>query len=188
MKEGNETVLLSILIPTIKKHRAKFSELAIHLSKQIVPGVEVVFDTDEHLTTGAKRNELLRDAKGKYVVFVDSDDWVPIYYISELLKAIRTDADSFAINGTISTNGKNVLNWYISKDLPYKESHRNGQKVYLRYPNHITPMKREIALQVEFPDKVHGEDYEWATELHKRNLIKTEHRIEKPMYYYRYVK
>lgn len=177
-------MLLSILIPTIQRHRTKFSELALLLSRQIVEGVEVVFDTDEHLTTGAKRNELLKSAKGKYVAFVDSDDLVPSYYVSEILKAIESEADCFAINGTISTNGKNVRNWYISKDLPYKESEVNGQKVYLRYPNHITPMKREIALRVKFPDKTHGEDYDWATELHNLNLIKTEYKIEKPMYFY----
>ena len=47
-------------------------------------------------------------------------------------------------------------------------------------------MKREIAIQVQFPDKYIQEDYEWATEIHNRGLIKTEHKIDKPMYHYKY--
>ncbi len=183
-------MLLSILIPTVKRHRGKFSRLAVHLSRQIKDPsvVEVIFDSDETLTTGRKRNELLACAKGKYVVFVDSDDWVPDYFVRELLIAVDSGADCFAINGTITTNGKNERKWFISKDLPYEESTLNGKKVYLRYPNHITPMKREIAVQVKFPDKTHGEDYAWATELHEKELIKTEFKIIKPMYQYRYVR
>lgn len=187
-------MLLSILIPTIKRHRKKFSELAVELSSQIVQGgyhgkVEVIFDSDQHATTGLKRNRLLSRATGEYVVFVDSDDAVPEYYISEVINAIESGADCFAINGIHTTNGRNKTQWFISKDNPYSDSHdQHGKRIYLRYPNHITPMKRSIACQVAFPDKTIGEDYDWATEIRNRGLIKTEFKIEKPMYHYRYVR
>lgn len=151
--------------------------------------VEVIVEGDAgKITTGAKRNILLSKAKGLYTVFIDDDDWVPPYYIEELLKASESRADCFAINGTITTNGGNEKKWYISKDNPYcasKDGH--GNEIYLRYPNHITPIKRKIATQVQFPDITRGEDYIWATEIHDRGLIKTEYTIERPMYEYRFI-
>ncbi len=180
-------MILSILICSLWKRAGDFARLLNVLDQQLTNEVEILTDVDNgEVTTGVKRNRLLQKAKGKYVVFIDDDDLVPHYYIEEILKASKSDADCFAINGTITTDGKNERKWYISKDLPYKESLENGNKIYLRYPNHITTIKREIAQQFLFPDKVHGEDYDWATQLHKSGLIKTEFKIEKPMYYYLY--
>jgi glycosyltransferase involved in cell wall biosynthesis len=138
-------------------------------------------------TTGRKRNWLLSQAVGDYVVFVDDDDEIPAYYVEELLKAHGSGADCFGINGIITTNGADEKQWFISKDYEYKAEQRDGREVYLRYPNHITPIKRKIALLAEFPDVSHGEDYEWATKIRKTGKIKTECTIERPMYHYKFV-
>lgn len=139
------------------------------------------------MSTGEKRNILLERAKGKYVVFVDDDDSVATNYVDLLLKAAESDADCFAINGTMTTNGANLKRWYIAKDNPYKAEIVNGEEVYLRYPNHITPIKRSIAIQVKFPHVYRGEDYQWATELHLKKLIQSEFVIETPLYEYKFI-
>lgn len=150
--------------------------------------VEIITALDNRqITTGAKRNILYQMAKGIFSTSIDDDDSVPTYYIQELLEAAKSDADCFAINGIITVNGKDEKKWYISKDLPYVTSKdEQDNEIYLRYPNQICPIKSEICKQFLFPDKVYGEDFAWATQIHNSDLIKTEVAIQKPMYFYRY--
>jgi hypothetical protein len=157
--------------------------------------VEVLTNVDHGesaggLTTGQKRNDLVTQAKGKYIVHVDDDDAVPPYYIEELLKAAESDADCFSISGIITTDGKEEKVWHISKDNNYAAKFdAQGKEYYERYPNHITPMKRSIASMIKFPHQSIGEDYIFATILHKEGLLKTEYRIDRfPMYYYKFVR
>jgi hypothetical protein len=151
-------------------------------------GVEILHEVDERqITTGEKRNKLLERAKGFYSVFIDDDDEVPEYYISELLFAADSFADCFDINGVMTTNGGNPKQWFIKLGSEYKADHSTGKEIYLRYPNHITPIKSEIAKQIKFPHITIGEDYAWATMLRDSGLIKTSYLIEKPMYTYKFI-
>ena len=182
-------MIISILIPTLYERAQQFAILKAHLERQIrecsAHGlVEILVNVDNReKPTGRKRNELLQDAKGEYVVFVDDDDEVPDYYISELLEAAKGKADCMAINGTYTENGGVPIRWEIAIANPYEKI---GNIIY-RYPNHITPIKREKAIKFSFPDKTFGEDYDWATRVHNSGVLKTETKIEKPMYHYRYV-
>ena len=150
--------------------------------------VEIITCVDNrNFSTGHKRNLLYQMASGIYSVSIDDDDIVPAYYIEELLNAAASDADTFAINGEITTDGRDRTQWLISKDNRYVTSEENGVKVYLRYPNHITPIKTSITKMFMFPDITFGEDYQWATKIHNSGAIKTEYRIDKPMYHYKYI-
>ena len=100
----------------------------------------------------------------------------------DILKAAEQDPDVIVFNGTMTTNGKDERKWYISKDYPYEA--KNG--AYYRYPNHIVPIRREIAIQFKFQDITVGEDYLWATAIHTSGLIKTEVKIEKELYHYQF--
>lgn len=181
---------ISILIATLDERAGIFKNLKDELLRQILVThykVEILSLRDNReKTTGAKRNWLLNKAKGKYVVFIDDDDEVPDYYVKELLKAAESDADAFAINGIITTNGADEKKWDISKNNPYDSIIVDGKEFYRRYPNHITPIRATIAKMFKFPDIVFGEDYAWATDIHNSGLIKTEYKIDKPMYHYRY--
>lgn len=57
---------------------------------------------------------------------------------------------------------------------------------YERYPNHLNCIKSSIAKKFKFPETNHGEDTDWATQIHKSGLIKTEHYIPEIIYYYDY--
>lgn len=187
-------MILSILIPSLNERAGLLASMMRHLENQIescevVGQVEILsLIDDRELTTGAKRNELVAMAKGTYITHVDDDDMIPSFFIEELLKATKSEADCFSISGLITTDGADEKVWHISKDLGYgAKFDSQGREYYERYPNHITPMKREIAIQIKYPDQTIGEDFAFATALKNAGLIKTEYRIERfPMYHYKF--
>ncbi len=174
---------ISILIASLESRSHLYGPLYDYLIGQINDHsqVEIVsFIDNKQFSTGHKRNELLKAASGKYIIFIDDDDWVEPYYVEELLKAAESDADCFAINGWITTNGRHKMQWFLSKDHPNVT--RNN--TYLRTTNHITAVKRELALQAGFPDKSNAEDKFYSDRV--AVLCKTEYKIKKPMYHYRF--
>jgi glycosyltransferase involved in cell wall biosynthesis len=188
-------IILSVLICSLHKRFGMLGKLLRNLEYQITDAqandlVEVLVNADGgEKSTGRKRNELLRQARGKYVMAVDDDDRVSERYIVELLEAAKSDADCFSISGYMWTNGVNKRDWHISNDYEYcTKKNSVGEDEYFRFPNHITPIKREIAVQFEFPDKYQFEDFEWASKIKASGLIKTEHRIDySPMYIYDFI-
>lgn len=179
-------MILSILIPSLHKRRGLLMRLLDSIPKH--PDVEILTDIDNgEVTTGKKRNNLIKRAKGEYVVFVDDDDELSPEYIPEILKAAQQKPDCIVFSGWMTTDGVNRKDFHLSIHHPYTAVTRNGKEEYLRYPNHITPIKREIALQVDFPNKKIGEDYAWATQIHESKLLKTEVKIHKYLYHYKFI-
>jgi|ERR1700733_2832658 len=198
-------IKLSILIPSLETRRVGLSELVCSLFIQcgMLKGVkpetkqgcsivtlsfkevEIIVAVDNKgITSGEKRNLLIDLSKGKYIITVDDDDSVPDYYVQELLKATESDADCFAINGKITTDGIDEIEWRLSKDNANVTIFENGKKVYLRTTNHITGTKRSLALLAGFPAKSLAEDKEYSIRLNPH--LKTEFKIDKPMYHYRF--
>lgn len=183
-------MILSILIPVIPIYEARFNELYNHLLNQVKGReVEILYTISKPqieggISTGQRRQDLLLKSKGKYIVFIDSDDWVYEYYIDEMLQACNSDADCFAINGIMTTDGQHETKWYLSKDYKNHDAREGNKMVYYRHTNHITAVKREIALDAGFPDKSNAEDKHYSDRL----VLKTEYKIEKPMYWYRFSK
>ena len=190
---------LSILIASLYQRGDMLANLMNHLSLQMSDKVkkeignfryvfneevEIIAHCDNgQISIGEKRNTLLAEAKGDYIVFIDDDDMVPDYYIDEILKGVETGCDSMAINGIMTTNGEDKREWLI-----YQGSEYNDQGgVYHRFPNHITPVKRGLALAASFPLLNNGEDYQYAVRLKDLGLLKTEYIIRKPMYHYQYL-
>lgn len=180
---------LSILIPVIPQHEQKFNELLRHLQNQISDPtqVEILWSlTESQLnggpSSGKKRQLLLQMAKGDYVSFIDADDWVYDYYVDEILTACASGADCFAINGIMTTDGQHETKWYLSKDFQNEDRREGNKTVYYRHTNHITGVKRSIALAAGFPDKSNAEDKYYSDRLQ----LRTEYKIEKPLYHYRF--
>lgn len=193
---------LSILIPLVPQHEKKFNELRAYLESQIKDRpVEILSLNSKSQkeggeSTGRKRQRLLEQAKGEYVVYIDADDWVWEYYVDEMLRACQSGADCFAINGIMTTDGRDEIKWRISKDninpgnidpktgrVVQDDYRENGKHVYLRKTNHITGVKRSIALAAGFPDKSNAEDKYYSDRLQ----LRTEFKIEKPLYHYRFI-
>jgi glycosyltransferase involved in cell wall biosynthesis len=186
-------MILSILIPTVPQRTNLFLELHSEINKQLELSnyfglVEVISDDAPKgtKTTGQKRNDLLNAAQGEYVWFIDDDDMIMPNAIYNIITALEQKPDALAINGIMTTNGRDKKEWYISKNLEYTADWSKGYEIYLRPTNHITPTKRDIARLIKFEDKSNFEDYAYCMELKKLGLIKTEVEIEEPVYHYRY--
>jgi len=182
-------MLLSILICTLPSRQRMFDSLVRNLSKQVSDGdfydeVELFSDADINKSIGDKRNDLLRLAQGKFIVFIDDDDQVDSEYISLIIKTIKSNQniDCIGMRGIITFDGGNEQKWIISKAYG-KWYEDNG--VYYRTPNHISPVKRSIAVEKGFPNKSDGEDYDYSMAI--LPLLKNEVMIDKEIYHYRYI-
>ena len=174
-------MMLSILICTIDGRADMLGNLLSHLKKQCNNNVELLVGYGKE-STGAKRQKLIERAKGDYVVFIDDDDWVPDYYVSEMLAGCSSGLDCMAINGIMTTDGLHETKWYLGKDFKNEDRREGNKTVYYRHTNHITAVKREIALKAGFPNKSNAEDKYYSDRLQ----LKTEYKIERPMYHYRF--
>lgn len=174
---------LSILIPSVREDAVLLARLLDVLKRQINnnPDIEVLIDEREPpVTTGEKRNALVARATGLYTVFIDADDLPLNDYIHDTLQAIEQGPDCITFTGFMTTHGANRESFVLRLGEKYES--RGG--VYYRWPNHIVPIKREIAMQVKFPDTTQGEDYAWSKRLNDLKLIKTEIHINKDLYWY----
>ena len=176
---------LSILICTMPERSQMFNAIKAKILNQIEKAktneVEVLSNDRLDITTGEKRNLLLAQSKGDFIVFVDDDDDVYEYYVAEIVNTINENPniDCIGTNGIISFNGQNSKQWFIS--ISYKHWHESAG-VYYRTPNHISPIRREIAIGIGFPNQHHGEDFAYSMSilphLHKEAII------AKPLYHY----
>lgn len=172
---------LSVLICTIPPRFKLLNELKASLKFQSNGyDVEVLSD-DGKGTIGAKRQRLLIAATGDYVAYIDDDDDINPQYI-KLIFALLGSCDVIGFEGEITTNGRNKKRFTISKEHPYEE--KGG--VYYRYNNHLSPIRRGIALEIGYKDMQFGEDFDYAMRLKESGLIKIEKYIYTPMYFYRY--
>jgi glycosyltransferase involved in cell wall biosynthesis len=178
-------IKLSILIATISERFYQFCALDKELRRQandpLEQTVQVFSHRDMFKNIGTKRNELLMAAQGDYIVFIDDDDTISSNYIAKILAATESNPDCIGISGMITTNGADERQWHISKDFG---SWYEKDNIYYRTPNHISPVRRELALQAGFPEIAHGEDYEYSMRL--LPLLKTEVKIEENIYHYDY--
>lgn len=176
-------MILSILIATIPERRIMFDRLLYEIRQQVIKAnveIEILADP-EGGSIGAKRQRMIEKAQGEYVVFIDDDDRIDKDYLMLILNALKENPDVVGFNGIMTTNGRMTKMFRISKDFNYEEK----KGVYYRYNNHLSPVKRELALVTGYKDIGYGEDYDYATRL--KPLIKTEVYIDRYLYYYKYV-
>lgn len=175
---------LSILICTTSTREKVIRGLLRNLNHQIKKyplEVELLINGHETDNVGKKRNDLLLQANGTHCVFIDSDDMVSKDYVKLILNALRSDPDCVGISGIITTNGKDLRQWHISKE--YGTWYKKGRNYY-RTPNHISPIRTELARKVMFPEISHGEDAVFSRNVHP--LLKSEVIIKGNIYSYLY--
>ena len=185
----------AVLIPTIPKHRKTLMALMMQMTEQVckyqvqdhfcVYTLEDSKDKDNSI--GAKRNRLLDFAvadKIDYVAFIDSDDRISADYMKQVFTGIAYEPDCCSLNGIITVDGQNPKEFKHS--ISYKGWYEDNG-IYYRYPNHLNCIKTEIADQIRFPENSFGEDKDFSMRLMESGLIKTEHVIEYPIYYYDYI-
>jgi glycosyltransferase involved in cell wall biosynthesis len=175
-------MILSILIPTLRRRNAQLRLLLDAVYSQQVDGVEVLLDIDDgEDTVGKKRQRLLSKARGEFVAHIDDDDRISPTYVSKILSAIEKNPDVVGLTGIITTEGLNPKKFIHTMQCKTWYEHEN---CYYRNPNHLNPVKRELALQVGFKDINCGEDKDYSDRL--LPLLKTEVFIPETLYYYQF--
>jgi glycosyltransferase involved in cell wall biosynthesis len=183
-------VLLSVLIPTLRSRQQSFAALTAKLQGQIAASdlhdqVEIVhFRDDREHSVGAKRNWLLDNARGEFVVFVDDDDDVSDQYVPLICRTLREhpEIDCVGITGTILFRGSHARTFVHS--LRYK-GYRHVKGTYLRPPLHLNPMRRDIAKRYRFPDINYSEDIDWGMRICRDGVLAREYFLSEVLYYYR---
>jgi glycosyltransferase involved in cell wall biosynthesis len=175
---------LSILICSLTERAHQLPGLLETLDEQIMfpEDVEVLVELDNReRTTGAKRNTLLDKAKGDYVCFVDDDDMVCDRYVDWILTAIESKPDVVGMIGQLRHAGDTIGTFIHSiryTDWVNDEAHR----LYTRCPNHLNPVRRDLACAARFPDVTRFEDRAYSEAL--RGKLLKEVMIELPIYFY----
>jgi glycosyltransferase involved in cell wall biosynthesis len=152
-----------------------------HMQDQVE--VLTLVDNKEQ-TTGAKRNALLEMAKGEYIDFIDDDDEIKDNYLPLVMMGVNSGSDVVGMRLIHYQEGK--IYGYTTHSIRFKEwkniPGENGIWTFQRCPNHLNPVRRELALKAGFPDLTIGEDRDYSYRL--RPLLKTEYMIEEPIYFY----
>lgn len=182
--------LLSVLLPSIIIRNQQFINLSHRLVDLVKAGgflskVEFKSNVDnKEISIGKKRQELLNEATGEYVLFIDDDDDVPNYYFTKIFEALESKPDCIGFKIDFRKDGKSKIACHSNR---YKSWENNVDGYdFVRCPNHLNPIKREIALQAGYEDLRFGEDSKYSLKLAAENLIKSEVFINEIMYIYKF--
>lgn len=166
---------LSVLILTTSDRQNYYDNLISILDQQVTSAVQVLTNSDDNKNIPIKRNELLNQATGDYICFIDDDDEVSDNYISEILTALDTDPDFVKITMEKYIDGRMDSIRYLSLDNSLYTHHDSNNNVIAKrtFPCHLNPVKRSIALAVGFKESLdYGEDTDYSKRLRIR--LKTE--------------
>lgn len=174
---------LSILICHLNERAVKLAELMAVLEPQLTPDVQLLVESDSgEMDIGAKRNKLLFNARGTYVAYIDDDDQVTPDYIASIMKAIETGPDCVGIEGILRFGNDPDRKFIHSVSVNEWREGEDG--IFYRSPNHLNPVRKDIAMQVKFVESMnHGEDHDYSRRI--QPLLSSEVYIGHPIYIYR---
>ena len=133
------------------------------------PGVQALALEDEgELTIGEKRQSLLASATAEYVCFIDDDDLVSTDYVRRIYAALTAtdppDVVGFRLRYFEGAAMAGVaIHSYRAAEIPAHAPpgcHRQE-----RIPNHLNPVRRELALRVGYKRLNFGEDADYSKRL-----------------------
>lgn len=163
---------LSILIPTLKKRYNILYQILNEVKRQLKTVKflwEIIIDCDEgEKTLGQKRNDLVKEAKGEYIIFLDDDDAIhPLFFQIYEPMFLTRDYDVGELYGLRYSDSK--VDRPVHYSLPYAKYMvwYNDVTIYLRSPCHLTPMRTSLAKTIQWLNVTNGEDREFSKRLSK---------------------
>lgn len=174
---------LSILIPSVPERMPFLNKLLPELNRQTLhKPVEILVHIDNKKSVIAhKRNNLLSQAKGRFISFIDDDDRISPNYIDTLLATIEQvpHADCIVFDVEVTINGGPPKLAKYDKDYTFGED----ENYYYRKPNHLMCYAKKIASRHLFKETlIAGEDDIWGGEASAD--IHVQHRINETLYFY----
>lgn len=180
---------LSILVPSLRERMDKLCALYDKLNRQAqgLPVEILVLLDNRTRTIGAKRQSLLEQARGRFVVFVDDDDDVLDGYVYEITNAILHDptVDVVVFDQLFTHNGSDPVR--IVFDIGHKVDSQvdmTTDPAARRRPWHVMAWRRVLAQQGRFSERNYGEDADWVDQVAPLAVRQT--RIERALSLYRY--
>lgn len=176
-------IILSILIPTTPDRHEMFTALFNELHRQLeymqtfhpsLGRVEILVDDSKlflegGLSIGKKREALVKRAEGKYLCFVDSDDWIAPNYLETLVRLAQSNADVLSFR-----NISKMDNFWMIVDMSLRhEDNIQASPYYIVYrkPFHICPVRTIFAKLHDFEDINDGEDWKWMEQVLSHCII-----------------
>jgi glycosyltransferase involved in cell wall biosynthesis len=182
--EMNPPVLSILICGLAGRHESRHRLLSVLEPQAKGQPVEILLNIDSgQITIGEKRQRLLEAARGQYVCFVDDDDQVAKTYVSMILDALQRTpgATHCSLMGQlVHSGGQKKLFLHSTKYTRWEE--RNG--MFVRPPNHLNAVLRELALMAGFPPKGFGEDYEFSERIRTLGVLTCEAYITPILYSY----
>ena len=183
-------VQFSVLILTIPSRVEKYwTPLYQHLEKQIADSrakVEILTLADNKaMTIGEKRQALLDISRGKWIGFLDDDDWVSDDYVASLSQAMNdkpADVITFEQDCTVNSD-KFKVDFRVGNPVePYVPN--SGKTLIRRPPYHICFWRSRIAKNVRFRSLSYGEDLDWISRMLPYVTLETH--LDKVLHQYRF--
>jgi glycosyltransferase involved in cell wall biosynthesis len=171
--------ILSVLIPTIPDRVDKFTKVYNELMRQVafmqtvhpsLGDIEVLVDDSISylsggMSIGKKRDRLVSLATGKYLCFLDDDDWIAPNYLEILVR--MCNAGDYDILTFLALAKLDNFWMIVQMSFWQPENEEAEPGIINRKPWHICPVLSEIAKRHPFPDRNYGEDWEWFKEVLK---------------------
>jgi len=184
-----EPILLSILTASIPERADKLEMLTEKITAQIgdLPVEHLVFLDNRKRTIGAKRDALLRIARGTFIAYVDDDDTVSPDYVASLVEAIKTTASlndqvdviTFAQFARVDKACAKIVFGLRQENQPFIPDTE-----VLRAAWHVCAWRRSVAILSHFPESNYGEDWAFAEPLNR--IARASIHLDKVLHYYRF--
>lgn len=162
--EDDVDATLTICIPSYAARTETLFRLVRSLQAQPRSNeVEILVATDGgHTVVGAKRNRLVSAAVGRYIVHIDDDDEVAPNYIPAILEAIDANpgVDAICLRGVRTNPSREEV--FFDYVVGGVDGVFGEDRALWRTPNHLCPIRAELAKAVPFPRRTRGEDLEWG--------------------------
>jgi glycosyltransferase involved in cell wall biosynthesis len=187
-----EPILLSILTASIPERSGQRAILTERIAQQIgdLPVEHLSFIDNRKRSIGAKRDALLRIARGTFIAYVDDDDTVSPDYVEALVAAIK-----IAIKTTMENKQVDVITF--EQFARVDDSHakivfglRQQNQPFVpdtevqRAAWHVCAWRRSVAILSHFPESNYGEDWSFAEPLNR--IARASIHLDKVLHYYHY--
>ncbi len=137
------------------------------------------------MKVGEKRNAIMSLSKGRYITFIDDDDWVADDYVAKILEAIEQNPEVITFRVQQTGEDAREHRYYLNNGGLGPRVSQPDRTHYKLSPNHLCVWRKDVVKE-DFPLKNKSEDHEWAQmqEVHYSSI----HEIPEILYYYRFDK